>query len=214
MSSSGSYVEELILRKELIMDLLSLYLDRSIYPKFRGAPSLAQHWEHLADYCEVDAKIKKQCRNSAHLSPSEAMFKHLCQSWESINVGTLKQNLLEIKRKDVYDELANNQDLLGTNNITSCTLNTQWPCTVLFELTKHSSTVYFAWEQDCSDRQKLLHLFLVLCLMPKWEIFVMIFTIIFQMMSVWMTFVINTQKHCGTFVYTLTTIVLSSIGIT
>ncbi|XP_066021975.1 uncharacterized protein [Pocillopora verrucosa] len=115
--NAGSYVEELILRKELIMDLLSLYLDRSIYPKFRGAPSLVQHWEHLADYCGVDAKIKKQCRNSAHLSPSEAMFKHLCQSWESIDVGTLKQNLLEIKRKDVYDELANSQDLLDDDSM-------------------------------------------------------------------------------------------------
>ena len=127
MSSSGSYVEELILRKELIMDLLSLYLDRSIYPKFGGAPSLAKRWEHLADYCKVDAKIKKQCGISAHLSPSEAMFKYLCQSKESIKVGTLKKNLLEISRKDVHDELANNQNLLGTNNLThlTCTLNTQ-----------------------------------------------------------------------------------------
>ena len=107
MSSSGSYVEEFILRKELIMDLLSLYLDRSIYP------SLAQNWEHLADYCKVDAKIKMQCKHSARLSPSEAMFQHLCQSWESVTVRTLKQNLLEVSRKDVYDELANNQDLLG-----------------------------------------------------------------------------------------------------
>lgn len=125
MSSSGSYVEKLILRKELIMDLLSLYLDRSIYPKFRSAPSLVKRWEHLADYCKVDAKIKRQCGSSAHLSPSEAMFKHLCQSKESIKVGTLKENLLEISRTDVHDELANNQNLLGTNNIVSCTLNTQ-----------------------------------------------------------------------------------------
>ena len=106
------------------MDLLSLYLDRSIYPKFRSAPSLAKRWEHLADYCKVDVKIKKQCGISAHLSPSEAMFKYLCQSEESINVGNLKKNLLEISRKDVHDELANNQNLLGTN-IASCTLNTQ-----------------------------------------------------------------------------------------
>ncbi|XP_058947862.2 uncharacterized protein [Pocillopora verrucosa] len=114
---AGSYVEKLILRKELIMDLLSLYLDRSIYPKFRSAPSLAKRWEHLADYCKVDAKIKKQCGISAHLSPSEAMFKYLCQSEESINVGNLKKNLLEISRKDVHDELANNQNLLDDDNM-------------------------------------------------------------------------------------------------
>ena len=125
MSSSDSKVEELILGKELIMDILSLYLDRSIYPKFGSAPSLAKRWEHLADYCKVDAKIKEQCGISAHLSPSEAMFKHLCQPWESVTVGTLKKNLLDISRKDVYNELAKTEDLLGTNNITSCTLNTQ-----------------------------------------------------------------------------------------
>ncbi|PFX16436.1 hypothetical protein AWC38_SpisGene19292 [Stylophora pistillata] len=116
-SSSGSYVEKLIVRKELIMDVLSLYLDRSIYPKFRGAPLFAQRWEHLADQCKVDVKVKKQCGSFAHLSPSEAMFEYLCQSGKSVTVGILKQYLLEISRKDVHDELANNQDLLDDANV-------------------------------------------------------------------------------------------------
>ncbi|XP_022804994.1 uncharacterized protein LOC111342212 isoform X3 [Stylophora pistillata] len=115
--NAGSYVEKLIVRKELIMDVLSLYLDRSIYPKFRGAPLFAQRWEHLADQCKVDVKVKKQCGSFAHLSPSEAMFEYLCQSGKSVTVGILKQYLLEISRKDVHDELANNQDLLDDANV-------------------------------------------------------------------------------------------------
>ena len=95
------------------MDVLSLHLDRSVYPGRRDVP-LIQRWEHLADVLEVPDEIKRQCENfTGKRSPSECMFEHLCLTNDSLSIEVLKDQLREIKRKDVADELNNNSSLSG-----------------------------------------------------------------------------------------------------
>ena len=95
------------------MDVLSLHLDRSVCPGRRDVP-LTQRWEHLADVLEVPDKIKRQCENfTGKLSPSECIFEHLCLTNDSLSIEVLKDQLVEIKRKDVADELNNNSSLSG-----------------------------------------------------------------------------------------------------
>ena len=90
------------------MDVLSLHLDRLVYP------GLVQGWEHLAEVLEVPDEIKRQCENSTgKRSPSECMFEHLCLTNDSLSIEVLKDQLREIKRKDVADELNNNSSLSG-----------------------------------------------------------------------------------------------------
>ena len=95
------------------MDVLSLHLDRSVYPG-RGDVLQVQRWEHLADEFEVPDEIKRQCENfTGKRSPSECMFEHLCLTNDSLPIEVLKDQLREIKRKDVADELNNNSSLSG-----------------------------------------------------------------------------------------------------
>ena len=102
------------------MDMLSLHLDRSVRLGRRGVP-LTQRWEHLADELKVPDKIKRQCENFTGKlqSPSECMFEHLCMTKGALSIEALKVQLLELKRKDVADELDNNSSLSGKLLLTS-----------------------------------------------------------------------------------------------
>ena len=93
------------------MDIISLHMDRSVYPGNKGVP-VVQRWEHLADEFEVPNLTKKKCGNmSATLSPSERMFQHLRMNNPSLPIADLKKHLENVKRNDVVEELNKNSSL-------------------------------------------------------------------------------------------------------
>lgn len=114
-------MEEKIVNKVIVMDVLCLHLDRSVCPRFRGAGPVTQRWEHLADVFEVPADVKSQCANySVKLTPSEAMFECLSTTWGSLTIGTLRKYLEEIGRNDVVKVLIKKKSGLPGKSITSC----------------------------------------------------------------------------------------------
>ena len=105
-------MQDKIVSKVNVMDTLSLYLDRSLYPGSRDAPQ-TQRWEHFADVFKVPYERKKQCENfTGKLSPSESMFEYLCTTHDSISIKTVKDKLKKLRRNDVVAEL-DNSSLLG-----------------------------------------------------------------------------------------------------
>ena len=90
-SSTGSLVKDTIVSKVRVMDMLALYLDRSVCPGSRDVP-LTQRWEHLADVFKVPEEKKRQCENfTGTLSPSENMFNYLCVTNDSLTIKTIKE---------------------------------------------------------------------------------------------------------------------------
>lgn len=120
-SSTGSLVKDTIVSKAKIMDMLALYLDRSVCPGSRGVP-LIQRWEHLADEFKVQEDKKRQCENFTGIqSPSENMFSYLCATRVSLTIKTIKEKLKEIGRNDIICEMEKNSRLGGkTPSMLSC----------------------------------------------------------------------------------------------
>ena len=120
-SSTGSLVKDTIVSNAKIMDMLALYLDRSVCPGSRGV-SLIQRWEHLADEFKVQEDKKRQCENFTGIqSPSEKMFDHLCATRVSLTIKTIKEKLKEIGRNDIICEMEKNSRLGGkTPSMLSC----------------------------------------------------------------------------------------------
>ena len=120
-SSTGSLVKGTIVSNAKIMDMLALYLDRSVCPGSRGV-SLIQRWEHLADEFKVQEDKKRQCENFTGIqSPSEKMFDHLCATRVSLTIKTIKEKLKEIGRNDIICEMEKNSRLGGkTPSMLSC----------------------------------------------------------------------------------------------
>ncbi|XP_078382169.1 uncharacterized protein LOC144664816 [Oculina patagonica] len=135
----GSYVKEKIVSRASVMDALALHLDRSVSPGKRAVP-LTQRWEHLADEYEVSDETKRKCY-TGNLSPSEAMFNYLCTTNGSLKIGTLKEYLRQIGRKDVVTEL---KDGNLPDNATVADLCDKFPetlCNVCLKLDdKHNPT--------------------------------------------------------------------------
>lgn len=114
-------MEEKIVNKVIVMDMLCNHLDRTVCPRFRGNGPVIQHWEHLADVFEVPADVKSQCANySVKLTPSEAMFECLSTTRGSLTIGTLRKYLEEIGRNDVVEVLIKKKSDLPGKSITSC----------------------------------------------------------------------------------------------
>ena len=110
-SSTGSLVTDTIVSKVRVMDMLALYLDRSVCPGSRDVP-LTQRWEHLADVFKVPEEKKRQCENfTGTLSPSENMFNYLCVTNDSLTIKTIKEKLKEIRRNDIVAKLQKNNFL-------------------------------------------------------------------------------------------------------
>lgn len=103
-----------IVNKVDIMDVLTLHLDRSACPGFRGVP-VSKRWEHLADVYKVPDETKRQCDNFTgnQLTPSEAMFECLRTMYDFLAIKTLKSYLKKLGRNDVVDELDKNNNLTG-----------------------------------------------------------------------------------------------------
>ena len=112
-SSTGSLVKDTIVSKAKVMDMLALYLDRSVCPGSRGVP-LIQRWEHLADEFKLQGDKKRQCENFTGMqSPSENMFNYLCATRVSLTIKTIKGKLKEIGRNDIVLEMEKNSRLGG-----------------------------------------------------------------------------------------------------
>ena len=114
-------MKDTIVSKAKIMDMLALYLDRSVCPGSRGVP-LIQRWEHLADEFKVQDDKKRQCANFTGIqSPSENVFNYLCATRVSLTVKTIKEKLTEIGRNDIICEMEKNSRLGGkTLSMLSC----------------------------------------------------------------------------------------------
>ena len=112
-SFTGSLVKDTIVSKAKVMDMLALYLDRSVCPGARGVP-LTQRWEHLADEFKLQEDKKRQCENfNGMKSPSENMFNYLCATRVSLTIKTIKGELKEIGRNDIVLEMEKNSRLGG-----------------------------------------------------------------------------------------------------
>ena len=121
-SSTGSLVTDTIVSKVRVMDMLALYLDRSVCPGSRDVP-LTQRWEHLADVFKVSEEKKRQCENfTGTLSPSENMFNYLCVTNDSLTIKTIKEKLKEIRRNDIVAKLQKNKLLRGKTFTNPCLL--------------------------------------------------------------------------------------------
>ena len=115
-------MEDTIVSKVRVMDMLALYLDRSVCPGSRDVP-LTQRWEHLADEFKVPEEKKKQCENfTGTLSPSENMFNYLCVTNDSLIIKTIKEKLKQIRRNDIVAKLQKNRLLRGKTFTNPCLL--------------------------------------------------------------------------------------------
>ena len=103
-----------IVSKTDIMDVLVLHLDRSVCRGVRGVP-VTRRWEHLADQFKVPDEIKRECENFTgnQLSPSEALFDHLCAAYDSLTIGEIKSYLKKLGRNDVFRLRKNTSRLKG-----------------------------------------------------------------------------------------------------
>lgn len=103
----GSMVKDKIVNKAVVMDVVSLHLDRSNCPGKRQDFLTPAGWEQLADAYEVPEEIKSKCQNflKGNLSPSNAMFERLETTSDSLNIGATKAHLRKLGRKDIIDDI-------------------------------------------------------------------------------------------------------------
>ncbi|XP_015758640.1 PREDICTED: uncharacterized protein LOC107337909 isoform X3 [Acropora digitifera] len=106
-----SLVKDVIVCNSSAMDIIALYLDRSLHPGRRDLP-LVQRWEHLADEFKVSDSIKMKCGSmSTRISPSERMFQYLRVANHSLRIADLIKHLQKMKRNEVVRELNSNSSL-------------------------------------------------------------------------------------------------------
>ena len=88
-----------------VMDVVSLHLDRSNCPGKRKDFLTPAGWEKLADQYNVPKNLKSQCRSAVirNPSPSDAMFKYLESTGDSLNIGVTKTHLRKLGRNDIID---------------------------------------------------------------------------------------------------------------
>ena len=103
-------MKDVIVNNAKAMDIICLYLDRSVSPGCRGVP-LPEGWEHLADKFNLPDSEKKNCRNFSTRSPSESMFEYLRINEESLLITAIKRKLESLDRNDVVVELNKNSSL-------------------------------------------------------------------------------------------------------
>ena len=87
-------VENAILHKVYVMDVISRHLDLSC----RGT----QNWRHLASLNGVPDYLQlKLCQSGEQHSRSEKLFDLLCTTDPDLLIGTLKQHLSDLKINNV-----------------------------------------------------------------------------------------------------------------
>lgn len=103
----GSMVKGKIVNTAVVMDVVSLHLDRSNCPGKRQDFLTPAGWEQLADAYNVPEKIKSKCQNflKGNLSPSNAMFEYLETTNNSLNIGATKIHLRKLGRNDIIDDI-------------------------------------------------------------------------------------------------------------
>lgn len=103
----GSLVKDKIVNTAVVMDVVSLHLDRSNCPGKRQDFLTPAGCEQLADEYGVPEEIKSKCQNflKGNLSPSNAMFEHLETTSDSLNIGATKTHLRKLGRKDIIDDI-------------------------------------------------------------------------------------------------------------
>lgn len=108
-------MKDKIVNRAVVMDVVSLHLDRPNCPGKRQDFLTPAGWEQLADEYKVQEEIKRRCQNffKGNLSPSKAMFEYIEATGNVLNIGITKTHLRKLGRNDIICDI---DEVMDKNN--------------------------------------------------------------------------------------------------